>query len=484
MIHVSQSTPQTTKKQPTSGLYRLQKPKPVPVSPTIADPNQLVASLSDKEKKILNYITYWLSNKGYCDSSIPQIASAVECGETTVSRALARFKDLKLIYVIQRFNLSNFTYLNPYITQNFTWYSAFAKILVWIPQLVLSVSLLSSCGTNKGDLSGNKSIFTTTTPLLERVSMGSSTYAKATADRSKGNFGGVGVGVDKKVSDMKQFDAEKGHQCAKIARALLKRGAQLTQDEIRNLLAYDKEILERVSKAMRETKNIRNPSAFFFGLARKFQQESGIPLDWDTVQRVRHCGVRLVSDEEIANPGLILAEYKEPDPKKGTGDNPSYSEQVRKSMAEEKAAADARKGKQLSLDERIIETQGTIAKLETATGLAKQYADILLPKFRRTLEELTAERNGVVKTEPVRAQAPVLTQPEVKQWIQTLIKVDEFKAKEKESAYSHPDTPPSVQKSILEASSFTNEEPIEEISDEEALYYSGQCDPFAETENV
>lgn len=381
-----------------------------------------------------------------------------------------------MIYTTQRFNQSNFTYLNPYITQNYTWYSAFAKILVWIPKLVLSVSLLSSCQAKEQNLSGNKSIFTTTTPLLERVSMGS----------SKGNFGGVGVGVDKKVSDMKQFDAEKGHQCARIARALLKRGAQLTQDEIRNLLAYDKEILERVSKAMRETKNIRNPSAFFFGLARKFQQESGIPLDWDTVQRVRHCGVRLVSDEEIANPGLILAEYKEPDPKKGTSDNPSYSEQVRKSMAEEKAAADARKGKQLSLDERIVETQGTIAKLETATGLAKQYADILLPKFRRTLEELTAERNGVVAIRPVSpAQAPVLTQPEVKQWIQTLVKVDEFKSKEKESVYSHPDTPPSVQKSILEASSFTNEiEPIEEISDEEALYYSGQRDPFAETENV
>lgn len=303
------------------------------------------------DKKVLGFLLKDIAKNGYCSAPQSVIASELECCPRTVASALKRLKDALVIYVLHRFNNSNFTYLNPFILQNWDWYTAFCKIFSYMPapKIILGIGMLLSTNCNLAVASLKRTIRSTSCNLSKDKDLVLS-LKQQQESLSKAPNGQVEKKVSGSMSDRfkdGQMDPELYKKVRGIALALNRRGANLSNDDALGLLAFDKVALDKASKAFKDApkSSMQSVQGYFFGLCHRFQKELGKQKDAALVGYVSRCCLRILNENEeylklkVDEPEKVKSE----DSPKREQSKVSYTEQVKKGIAEEKAKAEARK---------------------------------------------------------------------------------------------------------------------------------------------
>ncbi len=151
-----------------------------------------------------------------------------------------------------------------------------------------------------------------------------------------------------------RVSTEAGHNLVRgIGLALNKRGSYMTNDETLNLFAFPTSVLERVCQEIKTATGLESPAAFFFGRCRHYTIESGVKPDWGRVHMLRESGYRVLSESEerknVSNKEIGESKYTQ---KREQAKSP-YMTQVKRTMEEERAKAEARRPRIESLEAEV-----------------------------------------------------------------------------------------------------------------------------------
>lgn len=340
-----------------------------PKFPINTNPRDVFSNLTKYEHAVLEF---FLAKKvhvpvlTYSQETITEElkASGLKISERSVWQAMKGLVMKGLISTKQRWNNSLVTTLSvlfsrpDWHTEMWHWFRQYPNPFASVKQLTSSVS------SRVGGLANylTRSVKTLLHSLLsgkEKVSMASSEVAREV-----------------------NHDLVRG-----ICIALNKRGACMTNEQCLNLLAFPRDVLEKVCQEMKTATGLDSPAAFFYSQCRKYTVESGRKPDWSKVQLLGEKGYAVMSESEERKNFNGHEEREEKTPKREQM-KIRHTKSAREQMRLEAEKAEKRKAPVVPVEEEIAGLRKSIAELAVSEN---KFAQFGLISLRRRLFELTGE---------------------------------------------------------------------------------------------
>jgi len=276
-------------------------------------PTQLVYDLTDSELTVLDRILFYVARYGNT-IQFNQTYFGEQQGFTrqTANRAIAKFKKLGLILIKQRrigcgiLSITNYFSLPRVRAILSRFFNAYPVFKIGISMLLSEYVTAYKNKTSSPDPARR----------LFRIGLNRSAVNKA-YQRS-----------DKKVNEVTI------RKILDIERALVARGESLDTMDTEKLAAFSDECLDSVSMQMKKA-HPKQPFAFFMHLCMKWCKENNQEPIFAKADALRQ--LNLLSKFRASRPASIAEQIKAKEPQRN-----SYSQQVRDTMARERAAAEER----------------------------------------------------------------------------------------------------------------------------------------------